>query len=106
MLKELYDDINRRIQDKRTNAEEYLVHRPPTMNLDKFNDKQKEAITTADGPILILAGAGSGKTTKTKADTCSIFFSGVTTSLSHFLCGNFSPPRARSYPWPPTGCPR
>ena len=33
------------------------------MNLDKFNDKQKEAITTADGPILILAGAGSGKTT-------------------------------------------
>lgn len=35
MLKELYDDINRRIQDKRTNAEEYLVHRPPTMNLDK-----------------------------------------------------------------------
>ncbi len=33
------------------------------MNLDRFNDKQKEAITTADGPILILAGAGSGKTT-------------------------------------------
>ncbi|MCQ2818692.1 MAG: phospholipid-translocating P-type ATPase [archaeon] len=26
MLKELYDDINRRIQDKKTNAEEYIVH--------------------------------------------------------------------------------
>lgn len=33
------------------------------MNLDKFNDKQKEAICSTDGPILILAGAGSGKTT-------------------------------------------
>lgn len=33
------------------------------MNFDNFNPMQKEAILTTDGPILILAGAGSGKTT-------------------------------------------
>ncbi len=32
-------------------------------NFAKMNDRQKEAILHRDGPLLILAGAGSGKTT-------------------------------------------
>lgn len=32
------------------------------MILDRLNDKQREAAMQLDGPLLILAGAGSGKT--------------------------------------------
>ena len=30
--------------------------------LNNLNDKQKEAVTYLNGPLLIVAGAGSGKT--------------------------------------------
>lgn len=47
------------------NLNEFLELRKKNIEKDfaRMNDKQKQAIFTVNGPLLILAGAGSGKTT-------------------------------------------
>lgn len=51
---------------------EELTHK----NSTRMNDKQQEAVDTIDGPLLILAGAGSGKTTVLVNRTANIISSG------------------------------
>ena len=47
--------------------------------LKNLNEKQKEAVTHVNGPLLIVAGAGSGKTKVLTSRICHIILSGKAT---------------------------
>ncbi len=64
------------------------------MNIDKFNLNQREAILKNDGPLMLLAGAGSGKTA-TLVGKVSYVIDQLETSPFQILALTFSNKAAR-----------
>ena len=46
-----------------------------------YNDSQKKAVMHTTGPMMVLAGPGSGKTAVITGRTCQLVKSGISASL-------------------------
>ena len=57
--------------------------------LDKLNSEQKEAVLTHNGPLLVLSGAGTGKTKVLTSRLANLIFSGKAKS-SEILAVTFT----------------
>lgn len=59
------------------------------MNFDELNDEQKEAVTTTEGFVRVIAGAGSGKT-RALSHRFAYLVNDIGILPSHILCVTFT----------------